>query len=226
MKAPSAEGLKKTLIILSSAALALGILAYLVVFFPTGGYTPVVVQGDNGTTFASLPTSTLGGASSTFITLPTGTASSSSATSTVTATAPGTYATSYTAPYPVMWNEGGESFAVTGASYAEGELTLTISVQIGSASTDCVPDNMRLIVDESGTQESPSSPAGPNFSFPDTGTCMGTPGATYSESLIFPIAATIPSPFLVTTGGSSNVFFTAATSTTGGVDVALPGTQG
>jgi hypothetical protein len=231
MKIPSAEGLKKTLIILCSAALALGILTYLVVFYPAGNYEPANITNDNGTTFGSIPTSTPLAASSSFITLPTSTTgaspgASSTSTSTVTATAPGTYATSYTAPYPINWTESGTTFAVTGATYSDSELTINISIVIGNASTNCVSDDMRLITDEMGTQEAPSSPAGAQFSFPDTGTCVGIPGATYSESLVFPVSPSVPAPYLLTTGGSSNTYFTAATSTSGGVDIALPGTSG
>jgi hypothetical protein len=125
----------------------------------------------------------------------------------------------------VNWQEGNESFSITGASFVEGELTLTLAVEVGS-NPDCVADNMRFIIDETGDQEAASSPAGPNFSFPDTGTCQGTAGSIYSESLIFPVADTIPSPFLLTTGGTSNIFFNVATDTSGGVDVTLPSTSG
>jgi hypothetical protein len=51
-------------------------------------------------------------------------------------------------------------------------------------------------------------------------------GSTYSEPVTFTIDPSLTAPFLLTTGGASNVFFEVATSTTGGVDIALPSDAG
>ena len=208
------DRLKTILVISWSAALALGVLSLIVVFYPAGSYQPVVVQATSTMTFNGLSSSSTVLAS-TSLGLPT----------TTTSLPPGDYATSYTAPYPVTWTQGDESFSVTGASLQANALTVALSVQVGTTA-DCVPLNLNLVADESGTMQAPSSPAGPDFIFPDTGTCEGTPGATYSESVSFTLGTAIPSPFLLTTGGTANVFFEAATTTAGGVTITLPSDSG
>jgi hypothetical protein len=114
---------------------------------------------------------------------------------------------------------------VTGASWNNDQLTIELSIQMG-ASPACIPLNVRLVADESGDLAAPTSPAGSNFIFPDTQTCNGTPGETYSQSVTFAVNPSVVAPFLVTTGGTANMFFNVATSTDGGVDVALPGDNG
>ncbi len=215
--------LKTILIISWAVAFALLVLTLLVVFYPNGSYIPVTVQ-NGGATFSNLPTST--GASSSSFVLATSTASSTP-TSTTGAPSPNSaaeFSSDYSVPYPVVWKEGNEQFSLIGASFTGDELTLTLAIQMGTT-PDCVPVNVRMVANETGTLQAPNSPAGSTFIFPDTQTCNGTPGATYSEPLTF-TTDNIPSPYLFTTGGASNIFFNVATNTMGGVDVALPGTSG
>jgi len=208
--------MRNALILLWVAAAVLGIVAVIVVFYPSGSYQPVIVQGPGTTSFSNLPTST-----------PTSTPGTGLPSSTPTSTTPppGTFASTYSSPYPVSWTDAGVSYEVTAAGWNGNELSISLSIQMGT-SPACVPIDLRLITDESGDQVSPSSPAGPNFIFPDTQTCNGTPGATYSESLSFTVPSNVPSPFLLTTGGTANTFFNLATSTSGGVDIALPSNSG
>ena len=215
--------LKTILIVLSSVALALVVLTAFVVFYPSGSYAPVVVQHENeGATFSNLPSST---PSSTLF-IPSSTAPSSTTTTPTGAelAAAAKFSSDYSAPYPVAWKEGNEQFSLIGAALQGDELTLTLAIQMGTVS-ECVPVAVRLVTDESGTLAPPVSPASSTFIFPDTQSCDGTPGATYSEPLTFTVD-NVPTPFLVTTGGTSNVFFMVATDTNGGVDATLPGTSG
>lgn len=210
--------IKTVLIILVAIALALGILTAFVVFYPAGTYQTVSL---NNTSSSSLGTS---------YGSPTGIATTTNAfqsTTPATAATPslaGQFSSEYSSPYPVSWNESSEKFSVTGAMFQGDKLTLTLAIQMGGT-PECVPLNVRLVADEIGTLRAPDSPAGSSFAFPDTQSCNGTPGAIYSESLIFNVAS-VPSPFLFTTGGASNTFFTAATSTAGGVDIVLPSHSG
>ncbi len=207
-----------TLVVLSAAALAFAVLAGFIVFYPTGSYQPVVLQ-NRGATSSSTSSST--------VLLPSSTTSSTSTTSptpVLTATAGG-FSSEYSSPYPVQWSEGNESFSITGAALQNNQLTLSLAIKMGAVS-ECVPVNLRLVADEFGTLQPPSAPPASTFTFPDTQSCDGTPGATYSESVVFNIDPSIPAPFLLTTGGASNVFFNVATDTTGGVDVTLPSHSG
>lgn len=199
------------LIVLSAAALALGVLTIFVVFYPSGSYRPVVLQGPGTVSFSNFPSSI---ASST----PPGTA-------TTTPAATDTFASRYAPPYPVTWTEGRETFSITGAAFQGNELTLTIGIKMSDAS-ECVPVTLRLIADEFGAQQPPTAPSGSTFIFSDTQNCAGTPGATYSEPVTFTIDPSIATPFLLTTGGVSNVLFNVATSSRGGVDIALPSKSG
>jgi len=214
------DKLKTTLIILSSVAAGLLVITAVVVFYPAGSYQPVVEQ-NNGTTFSNFPTST---ATSTIGASTSTTSTTITAITTITTNVPGVFAANYTAPYPVTWKEDNEQFSLLGASLQSDQLTLTLAIQMGSV-VECVPVNVRLIADESGTQKTPDSPAGGSFTFPDTQSCTGTPGATYSEQLVFTVTG-VPSPYLFTTGGASNTFFNVATDTAGNLDVTLPGTSG
>ena len=225
----STDRLNTVLVVLISAALALGILTYFVIFLPSSSYLPVIIKPDQGTTsfgtFAtSTPTSSLGFsstsiASSVFpggVPIASGTSTPSNPT--------GTYSSEYTAPYPVSWSEGNEQFSVIGASLQGNQFTLNLAIQMGNL-PECVPLNVRLIADEMGTMKTPDSPPNTAFVFPDTQNCDGTPGATYSEPLIFTVDPLAPS-YLFTTGGASNIYFTAATSTGNSIDVSLPSHSG
>lgn len=220
------DRIRTALILLWVAAIVLGIVATIVVFYPSGGYQPVVVQGTDTTSFSNFPTSTatssLGNP-----TLPSSTTetATTSASGTTSGLAPGSFASTYTSPYPVTWSDSGATFAITGGSWNGNQLTLALSIQMGT-NPSCVPIDIRLVTDESGDLAAPSSPSGPNFIFPDTQTCNGTLGETYSESVTFTVDPSVTAPFLLTTGGTANVFFNVATSTSGGVNVALPGNSG
>lgn len=148
--------LKTILIVLSAAALALVVLTAFVVFYPSGSYAPVVVQNE-GATFSNLSSSTVSSTTSLFI-------PSSTALSSTTTTA-AEFSSDYSAPYPVAWKEGGEQFSVISAALQEGQLTITLAIQMGAVS-ECVPVNMRLVTDESGTLAPPISPATSAFVFP------------------------------------------------------------
>ncbi len=221
------DRIRTALILLSLIAAALGVLTAVVVFYPVGSYQAIAPQMPSTTTSTDFGTGSSVGsatASSTqnafaISTSGTGTLSGGGGTG-----ASGQFGSEFSPPYPVTWTEGKEQFAVIGASFRDGELALSLSIQMGNDS-ECVPVNVRLVVDEAGTLRAPESPAGAMFAFPDTQTCNGTPGALYSESLVWKIGS-MPSPYLLTTGGTSNIFFSVATSSAGGVDVALPSRSG
>jgi len=131
------------------------------------------------------------------------------------------FASSYSAPYPLQWTEGQSTLTITGAAIQGNQLMLAVAVQTGS-STECVPMNIRLVIDESGNLETPSPS---QFSFPDTTNCSGTADTVYnSQAVSFVLGQNLNAPFLVTTGGASNIFFEVATTTDGGVSVTLPAT--
>lgn len=208
--------MKLTLIILASTAVVLGIIAFFVVFYSGGTYA--VVSNVNGT--SSSPS-----ASSTLLVLP-------SASSTPTSTASSTYgntsgtsgpfATNYSIP-PITWTEGGEEMGVTGASFdGVNQLTLRLEIAMGS-STECVPVNLRMLTDEQGDLATPETT---QFTFPETGSCQGAPGATYNN---VPVIFTVDPnkfPLFLTTGGISNLFFNVATTSYGGVNIVVPSHAG
>ena len=222
---PRRDSVKTALVVLWSAALAFLVLTFIAVFYPPGEAGPTTLP-------FSLSSSTPGMATTTATTTaiaaqnpaPTSSATSSAgATSTVTATAPGEFASEYSTP-PVAWQDSGAQFSLTGASLSGNELTLTLAIQIGD-SPACIPANLRLVANETGALRAPDSPAGGEFTFPDTQSCNGTPGAVYSASVTFSVDGVAP-PYLLTTGGAANQYFFAATSTDGGVNISLPATQG
>lgn len=90
---------------------------------------------------------------------------------------------------------------------------------------ECVPLGLRLVVDEAGTLRAPVVPSNAVFNFPDTQSCAGTPGAAYSQSVIFDMSGAA-APFLLTTGGTTNIFFQVATTSPNGIEVVLPSRSG
>lgn len=212
------------LIILSFIAAALGVLAAIIVFYPVGSYQEITPQRGPSTSNTSSfnRTSSTGNA---FASSTPGMTTSGAGNPTSTQTnVAGRFASDYSPPYAINWMDGKEQFAVTGASLRDGELMISLAIQMGNVS-ECVPVNVRLVSDESGTLRAPDAPSGGTFAFPDTQTCNGSPGALYSESLVWKIGS-VASPFLLTTGGASNIFFTVATSSSGGVDITLPSRSG
>ncbi len=200
--------LNKVLIVLGCLAVVLGITAYIVIF----GAGTQVVQPQT----AEQATSSTG----TF-TFPSSTAASSTQnTSTTPATTTfQTFASNFASP-SVTWTEGQSSFAISGATLAGNELTLMVNVTLGDI-PQCVPINLRFISDEQGDMIAPASPTETNFAL-GTSTCEGTPNTLYpGEPLTFTVDPT-NAPFLFLTGGTSNVYFEVSTTTTGGIDVAIP----
>lgn len=206
--------------VLIGVALVLGITAYIVIF----GAGTQIVQPKN---IASPASSTV----ATFI-LPSSTTSSSPIVSDNTASssssafpgAPGTFSSLFSSPYPVVWSEGQSAFAISGATLAGNELTLMVNVTMGNL-PQCVPVNIRLISDEEGDMVAPSSPSSINFPLSTT-TCEGTPNTLYpAEPVTFTVDPT-NMPLLFLTGGTSNIYFEVATTTEGGLDVAIPQQSG
>ncbi len=218
------ESLKKkitlnTVLIISAAvAAALGITAYLVIF----GVGTQVVQPGLSTSTVAAPTSSVA-----FV-FPTSTASSSASSTGISsgtaASSTGTFSSTFSAPYPVSWNDGESSFAVSGATLNGNELTLFVNVTLGTL-PECVPINIRLISDEQGDTAAPDSPNQTNFPL-GTSTCEGDANAVYpNQPLTFTVDPT-NQPFLFMTGGTSNIYFEVSTTTTGGINAALPQQSG
>jgi hypothetical protein len=209
--------LKTILIIAICVAVVLGVTSYLVIF----GTGTQVVQPNNDVTSSSsaatfvFPSST---PSSSLIAL--GNASGTNASGTIT----GTFASNFSAPYPVAWTEGQSSFAISGATLTGNELTLLVNVTVGDI-PQCVPINLRFISDEEGDMTAPTSPTEMNFPL-STSTCEGTSNTLYPEEpLTFTVDPT-NAPFLLMTGGTSNIYFEVTTTTNGGLDVSIPQQSG
>lgn len=203
--------MKTALIFLWTLAIVLGIFTYFAVF-----------GGSPGTYAVNpLPTSTNLATSTTLI-LPSSTATSSlGANGSTSSTNPNFYGTAFTTP-PVTWSESGATLAITGASFENNQMTFTLTVQM-DGSPSCIPMNMRLVIDESGDLQSPETPS---FTFSDSGNCNGAPGETYqNQSVAFTVDPN-KFPLLFTSGGSANIFFEIATTTSNGLQISLPATSG
>jgi hypothetical protein len=207
----------KALVILLAIAIVLGVVAFFAVFSP-GTYV----------TGSSSPTSASGTLSFSGLANESGTPSSSDGTNSTSTnvfangtTTPGIFATTYSYPYVESWTEGQNDFSITGAAFDGSQLTLGVKVQVGNVG-GCIPVNMGLVTDESGDLQSAIQS---NFTFPDTNSCNGTPNATYqNQELTFVIASKTPTPWLFTTGGTSNQFFQISTTTNNGLQIQLPAT--
>ncbi len=213
---------KKAYIALGSAAVILLIIAYIVVFAPGTYELAGTNTNGNGSGTLSLGQLAQGGTS----TLPADSASSS-ASGSIAFPIPigqsGVFVTNFSYPYIVNWSEGQNSFSITGAQVTATQIAFAVKVQVGSAG-GCIPVNIGLVIDESGDIE-PANQT--QFTFPDTKSCNGTPGATYSKQTVtFSLSAVTPSPYLFTTGGASNQFFQVSTSTGSAVQIQLPSTSG
>lgn len=208
--------LKNLLITLSSIAGVLGLITFYVVFYAnTGTY---VVNSD-GSSSAVFSTSTIDLSSST--TSSTLSLASSSASSSNdgagTSTSSAQFSSNYSTP-PISWTQGNEAMYVTNATLSGTQLTLQLQITMGTVA-ECVPLNLKIITDESGNL---ASPVTPQFTFPDSGTCAGTPGETYSgQQVVFSVDPTVL-PLILTTGGSSNVLFEINTTQNGGLTIQLP----
>lgn len=207
--------MRTTLIFLVSLAVVLGIFAYFAVFgAPTGSYA-VNPLGNASDTDASSSLLVLTPLPSSTLTIASTTAAADTSTSI------GTFGTAFATP-PLTWPEGNSHISIMAVSLEDTLMTFTLSVQTG-ATPACVPLNLRLVADEEGDLD-PPNPA--SFSFPDTGTCNGTPDQNYeNQTTTFAVDPTAL-PLLFTTGDASNIFFEVTTTTNNGLSVIFPGTSG
>jgi uncharacterized protein (UPF0333 family) len=205
--------LKTTLITLSSIAALLIVVTFYVVFYSSGG-TYVVSSGlgsDAGIFATSTNIATSEVASST--TSSTLALASSSASSTASSSL------SSIGEPSVTWTQGNETLSVVDASISGSQLTLGVQVTMGSVA-ECVPLTLRMVADEQGDL---SPPITSQFTFPDTGTCNGTPGETYSaQPIVFTLNTPVTFPILLTTGGTANTLFEVMQNPDGSVSVQLP----
>lgn len=207
--------LKNTLIVLTTFAILIGVAAVFVVFYNPAISTISGTPVSSTSLFSLMKNSTSGTAS--------GNASDTNNISQTTgnqASGP-QFASSYSSPYPLQWTEGQSILTITGAAIEGNQLALAVAVQTGN-NVECIPMNMRLVIDEAGNLE---NPAVQQFSFPDTNSCNGTPNTAYdAQAVSFSLGPNLSAPFLITTGGTSNIFFEVATTTDGGISVTLPAT--
>lgn len=210
--------LKIILITLSCIAGVLFIITLYVVFYGGGGtYVVSSTLGPDAAIFSSSTTSTVPFASGTA----SGTVSSTLAfASSTTSSSTGTGGTlSAAGAAPITWTQGNETMSITDASISGVQLTLDVQVAMGPVG-ECVPLNLRLIADEQGDL---SPPVTPQFTFPDTGTCNGTPGETYSaQPIVFTLTNPGVFPIVLTTGGTANVLFEVIQNPDGSLTVQLP----
>jgi hypothetical protein len=206
--------LKTTLITLSCVAGLLIVITFYVVFYGSGGTYVVSSFGSDAGIFA---TSTSDGAQ----------AASSTASSTLalaSSSASSTGSSSFSSGVAsdgssVTWAQGNETLSVINASISGSQLTLGVQATMGSTG-ECVPLTMRLIADEQGDL---SPPITSQFTFPDTGTCNGTPGETYSaQPIVFTLNDPTAFPIILTTGGTANTLFEVAQNPDGSLSVQLP----
>ena len=197
--------MKKVLIILVLLAVVLGIVAYFAVF----SGTQIIKPAENST-----------GQTPMFIANTT-TSVTSSGTSTISTGSSPIFQTTFTAPYPVTWTEGQTQFAVVGASFNNNELTVTLNIQSGN-SVNCIPVDLRLVMDEQGDMEAPSVPASPNFPLGGDTVCAPAPNTAYTNQPVTFSVDPANSPYVLTTGDASNIYFEIATTTNNGLNVSVP----
>jgi|GEM_PF-824297 hypothetical protein len=214
--------LKTVLITLSIIAGVLIVITFYVVFYSGGGtYVVSSTLGPNAGIFStstsaeSSSTASGVGASST-LALASGTASSSEGTG-------GELSTQGNGGTAVTWTQGNETMSIANAVITGTQLTLGVQVTMGSVG-ECVPLNLRLIADEQGDL---SPPVTSQFTFPDTGTCNGTPGETYSaQPIVFTLSNPGTFPIILTTGGAANLLFEVDQNSDGSLSVQLPPNAG
>jgi hypothetical protein len=215
--------LKTTLITLSCIAGLLIIITFYVVFYGSGGtYVVSSNLGSDAGIFATSTSSSTAPAGETASSTTSSTLAlalalaSSSASSTASSSLSSTAASGAAA---VTWTQGNETLSVVNASVSGLQLTLGAQVTMGSIS-ECVPLTLRMIADEQGDL---SPPITSQFTFPDTGTCNGTPGETYSaQPIVFTLNDPATFPILLTTGGTANVLFEIMQGSDGSLSVQLP----
>jgi len=201
--------LKTILITLSCIAIVFCLITFYVVFYGGNGtYVVSSVSGPNAEIFAtSAASGTASSATSSTLVLQPIPASSTAASSTQLGAT------------PVTWTQGNETLSATGATISGSQLTLDVQVTMGSVG-ECVPLDLRMIADEQGDL---SPPATSQFTFPDTGTCNGTPGETYSaQPVIFALPSPVAFPIILTTGSTANILFEVTQNSDGSLNVQLP----
>jgi hypothetical protein len=204
--------LKTILITLSCVAGLLIVITFYVVFYGSGGtYVISSNLGPDAGIFATSTGAQAGGAASSTTSSTLALASSSDSSSTSSSlTAAGS---------PITWTQGNETLSVVNASISGSQLTLGVQVTMDSVA-ECVPLTLRMIADEQGDL---SPPITSQFTFPDTGTCTGTPGETYSaQPIVFTLNDPSTFPVLLTTGGTANTLFEIAQNSDGSLSVQLP----
>jgi hypothetical protein len=208
--------LKTTLITLSCIAGLLIVITFYVVFYGSGG--TYVVSSNLGSDAGIFATSTgaQAGEAASSTTSSTLAFASSSASSTASSSLSSDAASGAS---PVTWTQEHETLSVINASVSGSQLTLGVQVTMDSVA-ECVPLTLRMIADEQGDL---SPPITSQFTFPDTGTCNGTPGETYSaQPIVFTLNDPTTFPIILTTGGTANVLFELIQNPDGSVSVQLP----
>jgi hypothetical protein len=211
--------LNRALIALGALAVVLGVIAWAVLFYSGGTYilsSPLPTTSVTGTLNASSTALIDGNASSTDASSTLGDASSTAGSSALQE-----YASTYATP-PITWTEGYDTLSIAGATLSGSQLTLSVNVGMG-AIAECVPMNLRLVTDEQGDLAAPLSPS---FTFGENGTCIGTPGTTYSDQQIIFTVDPSSMPLSLTTGGTSNKYFELSTTAAGGITISPPPTSG
>jgi len=207
--------LKTTLITLSCIAGLLIVITFYVVFYGSGGtYVVSSNLGSDAGIFATSTGAQAGEAASstTSSTLAFASSSASSTASSSLSSVPSGAST-------VTWTQEHETLSVINASVSGSQLTLGVQVTMDSVA-ECVPLTLRMIADEQGDL---SPPITSQFTFPDTGTCNGTPGETYSaQPIVFTLNDPSTFPIILTTGGTANVLFEIMQNPDGSLSVELP----
>ena len=206
--------LKTTLITLSCIAGLLIVITFYVVFYGAGGTYVVSSFGSDAGIFATSTGVQAGGAASSTTSSTLALASSSGDSDTSSSLSSASLGAA-----PVTWTQGNETLSVINAAVSGSQLTLGVQVTMDSVA-ECVPLTLRMIADEQGDL---SPPITQQFTFPDTGTCNGTPGETYSaQPVVFALSDPATFPILLTTGGTANVLFEVAQNPDGSLSVQLP----
>jgi hypothetical protein len=202
--------LKTTLITLSCIAGLLIIITFYVVFYGSGGtYVVSSLSGPDAEIFST----------STGMAVDEAASSTTSSTLAFASSSLLSASSSASGEPSVTWIQGNETLSVVNASVSGAQLTLGVQVAMGSA-PECVPLTLRMIADEQGDL---SPPITAQFTFPDTGTCNGTPGETYSaQPIVFTLSDPTTFPILLTTGGTANVLFEITQNPDGSLNVQLP----
>lgn len=217
--------LKTILITLSSIAGLFIIITFYVVFYSSGGIYAVSsnLSADSGIfgTGTNTGSSTTGESASSTASSTLALASSSN-NSNASSSLSSNGSSTVSGETPITWTQGNETLSVVNAAVSGSQLTLGVQVVMGSVS-ECVPLTIRMIADEQGDL---SPPITQQFTFPDTGTCNGTQGETYSaQPIVFALPDPATFPILLTTGGAANTLFEVVQNADGSVSVQLPPSQ-